>query len=172
MKIRNGFVSNSSSASFLITFKSQLCDKDVLDVINATNKTRKITTKDLKQYDDHYGLYYFTSMFNDWPEQWDIYNFMRMVIEKKNSNFEYIGLKEPKCEDDYGESHYQEWSPVCWEYQLYVKHESNTGRPGDRKRAIEMQAQIEMKYLDYLTTNGIAITAQDRRKLAKFKLLI
>lgn len=63
MKIRIGFVSNSSSASFTIAFKSTLKEKTVNNIFNIIGSRWDSLTKDRKNI---YALHVDTTMFNDW----------------------------------------------------------------------------------------------------------
>ena len=170
MKIRSGFVSNSSSASFLATFKSDLSKKSVLNIINALNGKYKVESKSVVKHNNRYGLSYSTSMWNDWPEQRTVYNFVRMLIEDKNSDFKFIEFGDPDKEIYYADSIIDEWDPHDCDYRWRVIDPLDGVNKNEETKAKKQQEKIEIRYLEYLAAVGLKLSDEDIRKLAKFQL--
>ena len=114
MKLRFGFVSNSSSASFIINFKSSLPEDDLIHFISTSNVwyENHVSTKErngsllatfgddgLYRSEDMYQLVVGTIMFNDWTEIIP-YNFIRAIDETMIEGIELIDIIQTEDECD------------------------------------------------------------------------
>lgn len=156
MKIRNGFVSNSSTASFIVTFGAksreeaeraiQLSEDNKyfnLIVRIDENGKAKIEHEDIEErlpvldrnMFGYYDLELSTFMFNDWMDV-DCWKFVRMLSEGKSEKFTLVQIIQ--TEEEYNDSYdYVSFDPRCWE----VKNK------GSKQR----QKDIDEKYNQYLT---------------------
>ena len=119
MKRREGFVSNSSSASFIVTFKSNKTRDEILQDISDSmlwNSYGRQQFKELKQKDDVYLVEASTSMFNDWYDI-ECWKFIRALSENKLKNFELY--KIIKTEEEYSDCNYETtFSKFPWNYDF------------------------------------------------------
>lgn len=157
MKIRNGFVSNSSTASFIVTFSATIPQKDVEQIIRLSESSRfsyelvfrfaedgaveainRGEEEERKEWiipmeKNMFGFYDMelsTFMFNDWMDV-DCWKFVRMLAENRNSKLSLVQII--KTEEEYTDCYeYVSFDPQTW------------GR--DRRR----QKEADEKYNRYL----------------------
>lgn len=160
MKKREGFVSNSSSASFILKFRSTKKKKNInKDIVAASTWHGFIAKKTgLEGKKDEYSLTVETTMFNDW---YDIvfWPFIRMICEGENKDYQLVSLIQTE----------EEWSscnkkvlfnPICWEMDD-IKYYDNRGygeEVSDKARESAKATQKEYnnfykQYLEYIEDN-------------------
>ena len=145
MKIRNGFVSNSSSASFVIYFYSTLPDNELIDKMAASSPWVKIHTEvdgdSFRAYfgddiliksNEEYRLTVSTIMFNDWTDI-NLYNFIRAINEKMIDDVHIVNMIQ--TEEEY-ENVIKE---VEFDPRSYDDHDSE---------------KIDSEYINYLIKIG------------------
>ena len=190
MKIRNGFVSNSSSASFIIKFSFTGEQDDVI------NKLRKSSEWVDKQWEDwtaspdsifkeertfqgnKHGLVFdgkeatyqlYTTMFNDWADIGG-WKFVRALSDNRIPGMKLSSLIQ--TEDEYNSCHKEvEFDKWCWEYDSCI---INPWRDKiddeDVKEAKEKQDELELEYMIYLSNIGATFTDEEKVYLAKGQL--
>ena len=153
MKKREGFVSNSSSASFIVTFKSNKTRDEILQDISDSmlwNSYGRQQFKELKQKDDVYLVEASTSMFNDWYDI-AVWPFIRMLDEKADNNYDLVSLR--KVEKEWSSCDYVvKFDPTTWEMED-VKFSKRSGNPASRKAkktAMKNQEEYNKYYKTYL----------------------
>ena len=156
MKIRNGFVSNSSTASFIVTFSaSNIVQEDIEQIIKLSEPNRHCFALSVRFADDgtvesmqdeekewsnpieknmlgFYDIELSTSMFNDWMDV-EYWKFVRMLAENKNSRLSLVHIIQ--TEKEY---------TSCYEYVTF----DNSYDFADKRR----QKEIEKEYERYLET--------------------
>lgn len=145
MKIRSGFVSNSSSASFVVKFTSEHAEDEVQEHLNelyANDWFRKSKIYDkLKSFPDHYEIEASTTMFNDWYDvtEWP---FIRMLceIDPKLSGYTLLNLIQTEEEYDSCEKEVR-FDEHPWDY------EEGKELSSDSKEKLEENSG---EYLNYL----------------------
>ncbi len=160
MKKREGFVSNSSSASFIISFRSIKNIKDVIKDINASKKWYDNMgypcENNLIEKDGIYLLSTSTTMFNDW---YDIaaWPFIRMLDEKADSDYEIIRINQ--IEEEWSDCDLTvRFNPITWEIDDIIFYDKR-GEPVNEKSkniALKNQGAYEFfyeEYLEYLKDN-------------------
>ncbi len=145
MKIRSGFVSNSSSASFVVKFTSIHSQDEVQQHLNELYANRSFrkdkTYEGLKSFVDHYEIEASTTMFNDWYDvnEWP---FIRMLCEIDPKLSGYILLSLIKTEEEYSSCSIEtRFDPRPW--NLINGEELN-------KEDKEKLEEDEGEYLNYL----------------------
>jgi len=163
MKIRTGFVGNSSTASFIIKFQSSLpfeyiekyikkCDDYVekewdegveysLNFNNMTyNHTREPYRNNLSIDNNIYSLNQYTTMFNDWGDI-NCWKFIRALSENRIKDVKLLEII--KTEEEYCDLNLPaEYDPKPWNYDYAEDHE-------------EVNKRLEhdnLEYLEYLKT--------------------
>lgn len=184
MKIRLGFVSNSSSASFIISFDSDLDEEKIAEYIKKSDsfvekrwdkneieildfesirsnskKYKKIKTEPwkehLKKNNNHYYLNVYTSMFNDWRDVFTC-NFIRACSENKIDGIS--NLKIIQNEEEYDECNKEvQFDKMCWESEFEKNWEY-------------IQNRIDAEYLEYLYSINIKLSEKELLLLAKYQL--
>ena len=166
MKIRNGFVSNSSTASFIVTFSASKVTKEDIEKIIKLSEPNKHTFSLVFRFADDgtvesidrdseerewsipieknmlgfYDVELSTSMFNDWMSV-DCWKFVRMLAENKNSRFSLVHIIQ--TEDEYRNCYeYVTFDKFCWDSQ------NSRNSIADKRR----QKEIEKEYEQYLET--------------------
>ena len=139
MKIRNGFVSNSSSASFLIKFTSDL-DKDEL--------SKYIKDCEIQEDGGIFNIKSSTIMFNDWRDIQD-WPFIRALWEDRIDGIKLLDIMMA----DYEFSN------------KYEKHEPDFAVWDNDK--VDQQ-KFNSKYSQYLLSIGVEISNEDIKNILSF----
>jgi hypothetical protein len=172
MKVRTGFVSNSSSASFVIKFKSSLSEDELIDLISKSSKWLNKIEKDenvksptiarfgrydpiLQRNGKNYLLSTSTTMFNDWTDV-AAYNFIRALNEKKIEGLQLITIIQYGEEDDSSNGTRIKFDPNCWEKQ--------------QKEKSDRQQDLDEEYLYYLAKIEAKLTEKESIDAAKYGL--
>lgn len=178
MKIRKGFVSNSSSASFIIKFKSSLPKDEIGDYITLGDSYLKsvwdkpqsvldmgesdfakgkikyknideIPLKERKLKED--DLYYYYETDTTMFNDWtDVpgWKFIRLINEDKHPNIKLVKIQQTY--DGHEEVDIEaEFDPYVWNH---------------KEDKIE-QFKVEKEYVQYLADIGIEITNEELKKL-------
>ena len=181
MKIRSGFVSNSSTASFIVKFETTHPRKYIEEDIKACdpflekfwNKERETTGPVVLKFPPEkkrlvysrknkcYHLVAATTMFNDWMDI-DVWPFIRMLSESRSEHYTLLEIR--MVEQEYsGCDEVEKFNPKCWELGY-----------GDTQEDIEVgevrQEEIEGMYLKYLYYIGIKLSEHEIISLAKYQL--
>jgi len=143
MKIRNGFVSNSSSASFIVKFESNNTFEEIKKVLNDSCKVHYsdglYNYKFITQLDEVYVINLSTSMFNDWYDI-SVWPFVRMLSENKVAGYNLLSLR--KTYDEHEDCDTEcEFDSKCWQEQF--KHLQEEESP---------QKEYDQMYLEFLST--------------------
>lgn len=192
MKIRNGFVSNSSSASFIIKFNSSLSkdriieiikksdewldekwDKTIREMFNWSQNTPEEESEEIEPLSKTFfgkdGNDYFikpaTTMFNDWMDvpAWQL---IRALNEGRIQKTELV--ENRKTFDGYSEcDELVEFDKYCWEYNSAILDPYENMDPNDIPEANEKQNDIEYEYLNYLSKIDVPLTENEIQYLAK-----
>ena len=151
MKVRNGFVSNSSSASFIIYFGSDKDYNELKEMINKSHNLRKNTLFDqckLNNEDEIYSLELGTGMFNDWTDV-PGWKFVRALHEGKINNSRLYSILQTSSEDSI-RNEQVEFDPYVYD------SEQNT----------DLQSKKEVEYIKYLASIGYDdFDSEDIKKL-------
>lgn len=199
MKIRLGFVSNSSSASFIITFKTRVSSKRVEKVIRISDKWLSEQWDQTEREDWDWSkskllqgqMVTKTVPCDPWKnkikKEKDVYKisvdtsmlndhtdipawkFVRALSEDKIPDFKFIELLQTGG-DDTSISDVIDFDKRCWEYREYVVGESLGKKDSDVAKAVKKQESVEIVYLEYLADIGTDLPEEDVLKLAKFQL--
>jgi len=145
MKIRSGFVSNSSSASFVVKFTSEHTKYEIqqhLDELYANDSFRKSKEYGgLRSYPEYYEIEASTTMFNDWYDvtEWP---FIRMLceIDPKLSGYTLLNLIQTEEEYDSCEKEVR-FDEHPWDYE-----EGKELSPDSKEKLEENSGE----YLNYL----------------------
>lgn len=175
MKIRSGFVSNSSSASFVLKFKSTYDKGTVSEHLShiyddqnwVKEKFRKNKVKPDK--DGIYTMSLDTNMFNDWYDviEWPL---VRMLFDKDliNTGYELVSLTQ--TEEEYSDCNYPaEFENKTWEEDWYKSESLNKK---DDKKIIEMtkeREKIDGEYANFLYHIGINLDDIQKLSLLNYK---
>lgn len=137
MKIRNGFVSNSSSASFLIRFYSSLKEDEIKSYIDQDVK--------ISINNNECEVYLSTGMFNDWRDvpEW---KFVRAIYEDRIDNIDLVEIKQ-FSDEPHNEKHIPDF--VVWDEDPYD------------------QLILESNYVKYLMSIGVDLTNDDIKNILK-----
>lgn len=178
MKYRKGFVSNSSSASFIIKFKSSLSKEEIgkliktddqylksawdkpqsmLDVSESDFKNGELKYKNIDKIplkerklrqDDSY--YYYEADTIMFNDWTDVpgWKFIRLIKEKKHPDIELKDIRQTYDEHDEVDKE-AEFDSHIWNY--------------DEDR--NAQFQIEREYVQYLADINIEISNEELKKL-------
>lgn len=177
MKIRNGFVSNSSTASFIVTFSANVppdyfcIEQDIEQMIKLSEPNRHCFTLSVRFTDEgavetmqdeeerewsipidrnmfgFYDLELSTSMFNDWMDV-ECWKFVRMLAENKNNKLSLVHIIQ--TEDEYRNCYeYVTFDKLCWD-----SRSDSASFLADRKRQKEIETEYE-KYLETLKGEGL-----------------
>jgi hypothetical protein len=144
MKIRQGFVSNSSSASFIITFSSSFPIEEIEKYIPEQNRDISLSSD---EGNNTYTLEIFTLMFNDWydVEGWKI---IRMLSEARHPDFSLHSIVQE--EDQFRIVHARvPFENYIWDY------EENPDR----------QKEIDKQYYQYLADHGVELSKEEIKRL-------
>jgi len=189
MKIRTGFVSNSSSASFVIKFKTSLSFDEIAEYIKKSDdwiakrwdetKREKFDWKNLnkeKEYEectpmreiflfemeDGWEIRPSTTMFNDWMDI-PAWPFIRAINENRidDIKLEKIIKTEEEYEDCLKEDVFNihTWS---WDY-LKRKDEPKESK----KETYKKEEEITYEYFKYLGMIGSKLTQEEEVYLSK-----
>lgn len=159
MKIRKGFVSNSSTASFIVTFSANVSQEEIEQIIKLSDPNRSIRFSGLDFFEsmrdeerdswiiplekNMFGFYdveLSAVMFNDWMcvECW---KFVRLLSEDKSTKLSLVQIV--KTEEEYAScyelSSFDKW---CWDSR------NRDSDFADKRR----QMDIEKEYEQYLKT--------------------
>jgi hypothetical protein len=167
MKIRNGFVSNSSTASFIVTFSANnVSQEDIEQIIKLSESNRHSFVLTFRFSDDgtvegadrdeeerdwsvpieknmfgFYDVELSTVMFNDWMDV-DCWTFARMLAENKNSKLSLVHIVQ--TEKEYADCYeYVTFDKMCWD-----SHNSRESL-ADKRRQREIEKEYD-KYLENL----------------------
>lgn len=192
MKIRTGFVSNSSSASFIIRFKTSLSYDDIATYIKKTNdwiasrwdedKREKVDWKNLTKKktkpkfekctpfkdeflfktNDGWEIHPSTTMFNDWTDV-PAWPFIRAINEGRIDGIELE--KIIKTEEEYEDCLKEDGFNIhCWSWD-YLEREDEPEE--NKKETLEKEEEIKYEYMSYLHKVGVTLTEEEERYLAK-----
>lgn len=198
MKIRAKFVSNSSSASFIVKFKSDKSRDEIATMIRKSNewldeywdKTERetwdwfdgfnnkekiketITPKGetfLTQDGEIFSIHTDAAVMNDWTDLL-AWQFIRGLHEGRIPFAELI--ENRKIFDEYTECDevVKDFDKFCWEYDSYVISSLGKSSPEDIKQAYDRQHKVEMEYIDYLASIGINLSKEEQINLTKYLL--
>jgi len=167
MKIRNGFVSNSSTASFIVTFSANnVSREDIEQIIRLSEPNRHSFSLTLRFADNgtveavdgpeeerewnipiernmfgFYDVELSTTMFNDWMDV-DCWKFVRMLAENRSSKLSLVHII--KTEEEYKSCYeYMTFDKLCWDSYY------GDADYADKKRRREVEKEYE-KYLETL----------------------
>lgn len=181
MKIRLGFVSNSSSASFIIKFESQLDQSLIESYIKKSDdyvekewdsdskytfsiggkemtNTREAYKKNLKIEDNRYYLTQDTTMFNDWGDI-NCWKFIRALSENRIKDVKLLEIL--KTEEEYCDVEIKsEYDPKPWNYDYSE----------DIEEVNERLEKDNMDYIEYLNRIDQKIDDQETIKIAVYLL--
>jgi len=174
MKFRNGFVSNSSSASFIVKFTTSYPKEEIQKHLNIMLEGfRWIKNKKYDKLVFEKGIYSIsseTSMFNDWYDitEWP---FIRMLSEIDPSISGYHLKEIRQTESEYSDCDtIVKFDPKPWVVQWVEHHNSdqtNKQYAKDKKEAIERMREVEGQYLSYLYSMGLPV--DDKLLLLDYK---
>ena len=197
MKIRQGFVSNSSSASFIVSFKSTLPIEDVKTMVRTSSewldrwwdvtekeqrdwpkhgiKTTKTTIKKIpaigltyvKEANGVYEIKPDTTMFNDWMDIPE-WKFIRALSEGRVPNTELSEIIQTT--DEYDDCHNKvSFNKICWEYEYDVLQKDKYGKtkPNETQKAVKQQNEYNYEYLAYLASINSSLSEDEEIELAK-----
>lgn len=139
MKIRNGFVSNSSSASFIITVFSSLSEEEM------KSYSKDFVLEEEKDGKNMYKLCKSTIMFNDWRDvpEWKL---VRAIHEDRISNISLIDIIQSESEFD----------------KIYENHDPDFTVWDEDKRE---QSRMDAEYSRYLISIGVDVSNQDIKNI-------
>ena len=183
MKIRSGFVSNSSTASFVVTFQTKASSKRIEKVIRTSDKflsekwdsterdewdwdktdvassnwvTKKVPCDPWKNKIEKEKDVYKVPLYTSMLNDYmDIpaWKFVRALSENKISNFKFIELLQ--TEGDYVDiNDVVDFDKYCWEYREYIVKGDLRRKDSDVGKAIKKQESVEISYLEYLARNS------------------
>ena len=195
MKIRMGFVSNSSSASFIIKFKTSLSFDDMAEYIKKSDewiakrwdeeKREKVDWKNLSKKtkpkfekctpmreeflfktDNGWEIRPSTTMFNDWMDV-PAWVFIRAVNEGRIDGIELE--KIIKTEEEYDDClKDDEFNIHCWSWD-YLEREDEPEE--SKKETFEREEEITYEYIKYLSMIGSKLTQEEEIYLSKNLLI-
>lgn len=156
MKRREGFVSNSSSASFIVKFTSAYPEETVqkhLNELYVTHKYRK--DREYKGIETHSGQYWIsaqTTMFNDWFDvvEWP---FIKMLSEVDSDFSGYSLIEIRQIEDECGICD----STVSFDGRTWEQKISERYDEKKRQEVMEDILSLEDDYLDYLSRLNLPV---------------
>lgn len=197
MKLRDGFVSNSSSASFVVSFSSSLSVEEISNLICKADewlakkwsetKGQRLKAEsfqsgnfeyedievepmssNLQKNGDKYTFTASTTMFNDW---YDVpgAKFFRALSENRIPDISNVEIIQTEDEMD-TISKKVEFDPYCWEYETNIIHPWGDPKKKEKKEAESKQFELEMEFLEYLSSIGSQLTQEQEIQLAKYQL--
>ena len=178
MKIRNGFVSNSSTASFIVTFSANVpsdyfcIEQDIEQIIKLSEPNRRSFSLTLQFTDDGtveamdrdgeerewsipveknmLGFYDITLSTAMFNDWMDVdcWKFIRMLAENKNSKLSLVHIIQ--TEKEYADCYeYVTFDKMCWD-----SRSDSASFLADRRRQREIETEYE-KYLETLKGEGL-----------------
>jgi hypothetical protein len=191
MKIRSGFVSNSSSASFCLNFKSTLTRSQIAKYICASdewiakrwNQTERESfsfkpnePKKMEKCEpgrkmlkgskaNGYKMLCDTSMFNDWRDV-NGWLFIWALQDNRIKDIELIEIKQ--IEEEYHEcDHVTKFSELPWEAQDLHRRDT----PKEKKQEIRQMIEYgKYQFINYLNNIDQELTKKEQLFLTKNKL--
>jgi hypothetical protein len=94
MKLRNGFVSNSSSSSFILTHEDGINDQ-VIDLIQMMDGVEGITVKKIETLNQLDEL--MKGIFGDYKDEWEHYGSYEKLQDIIRRNNHFMFLKMDHC---------------------------------------------------------------------------
>ena len=162
MKVRTGFVSNSSSASFIVKFSSDLDSKKIKSLVKRTGtRDYKLHLKD----ENEYSLEVYTTMFNDWMDisEWRL---VRALSENRIEKTVLISIT--KTEEEYADANYEtKFDHRIWEYEELDNDEKFQYSEKEREEIKKKQETVDKEYLEYLKTCNQKISEEETIELTK-----
>lgn len=185
MKIRTGFVSNSSSASFVVSFKSNLDEKEIVKLIKESDSW--LSKRWDEAYDDGRPFYTknngefeiqpYTTMFNDWMDV-PAWRFIRAISENRIPGVT-LG-KIIQTQDEYEDCRKQvDFDSYCWEFSSYIMEENYSNvdhetKQKEKKRALKnlrdatgKQEFVNYEYIEYLSNINADLSKEEEVFLVK-----
>ena len=165
MKVRTGFVSNSSSASFIVKFRSNLKPSKIKKLIKNTG------SKDAKLFHgsaDEYSFEAQTYMFNDWMDvsEWKL---IRALSEDRIDGAKLVSIT--KTEEEYGDVDYKtNFDRRTWEYEELDNDDKFQYTEDEKLKIKETQNKVDKEYLEYLKTCNQNISQEEIIELTKHLL--
>lgn len=181
MKVRLCFVSNSSSASFVVKFESSLprdqienfirksdenvdkeWDLDIEYIIEIGKKRfsnmKEAYKKNLQSDGFIYELKQFTSMFNDWNDV-PCSKFIRALSENRIEGIKLIEILKTE-EEFYNINKVVEYDPKPWNY-----NDSE-----DKEKIDKLLEKNNLEYLEYLKQINQTVSDDETIKIAMYLL--
>jgi len=175
MKNRLGFVSNSSSASFIIKFQTSKTKEEIeFDIKNVNSWVEEhwensswnyLRDKPIQRlsYDHQENCWVVlseTSMFNDWMDV-DIWLFVRMLSEIPKEISKYTLNKIIQVD-------YEDEKEVVFDPRSFLLIYSD---PSVLKEGNERKTEYDDQFLEYLYKINIPLTEEQINYLAKYQLM-
>lgn len=139
MKVRNGFVSNSSSASFIIKVSSSLSEEEM------KSYSKDFILEEKKDGENIYKLCKSTIMFNDWRDvpEWKL---VRAVYENRIGDIDLVDIIQSESEFS----------------DMYEKHDPDFN-VWDKDKG--EQSRMDAEYSRYLISIGVDVSNQDIKNI-------
>ena len=117
-----------------------------------------------------YSINVDTTMFNDWTDV-PAWKFTRSLSEKRNPKAELVEIR--KTEEEYSDCNkVDEFVPYVWNIEAKEngKLKCTCGDAAEKKKALDHQEDINMHYLEYLSSIDAELTKDEIFKLSKYQL--
>lgn len=200
MKNREGFVSNSSSASFIVKFKSDFSRDQLATFIRKSdewldkwwdvtereawdwsagidNRKKIIETivpageQFLVEGDGYFTINPETTMMNDWRDI-PLWQLIRALHEGRVPGSKLIENRQVFEEHSDCNILIDKVDTTCWEYDQAILHPGKNVKAGRISEAKLLQEEIEYEYLTFLSKINAPLTEEETLLLAKKHLTI